>query len=99
MIVLDTHIWVWWVDGSTRLTPGQVQHLRAYEAAGLGVSVISCWEVAKLVEVGGCQDSRLSARQNTDVNDTGVAAHTRRLTSRLPGSVWGAESLKVVEME
>jgi PIN domain nuclease of toxin-antitoxin system len=52
MIVLDTHIWVWWVDGSTRLTPGQVQHLRTYEAAGLGVSVISCWEVAKLVEVG-----------------------------------------------
>jgi PIN domain nuclease of toxin-antitoxin system len=52
MIVLDTHIWVWWVDRSTRLTPDQVQHLRTYEAAGLGVSVISCWEVAKLVEVG-----------------------------------------------
>ena len=52
MIVLDTHIWVWWVDGSTRLTPDQVQHLRTYETAGLSVSVISCWEVAKLVEVG-----------------------------------------------
>lgn len=52
MIVLDTHIWVWWVDGSTRLTPDQVQRLRTYEAAGLGVSVISCWEMAKLVEVG-----------------------------------------------
>lgn len=48
MIVLDTHIWVWWVDGSTRLTPDQVQHLRTYEAAGLGVSVISCWEVANV---------------------------------------------------
>jgi hypothetical protein len=32
MIMLDTHIWVWWVDGSTRLTPDQIQHLRTYEA-------------------------------------------------------------------
>ncbi|MBN1891004.1 MAG: type II toxin-antitoxin system VapC family toxin [Thermoflexales bacterium] len=52
MIVLDTHVWVWWVDGSARLTQNQTQHLRAHEADGLGVSVISCWEVAKLVEVG-----------------------------------------------
>ena len=52
MIVLDTHIWVWWVDGSARLTRSQVRHLRAGEATGLGVSVISCWEVAKLVEIG-----------------------------------------------
>ena len=51
MIVLDTHIWVWWVDGNARLTQSQLQHLRTGEATGLGVSVISCWEVAKLVEV------------------------------------------------
>jgi PIN domain nuclease of toxin-antitoxin system len=52
MILLDTHIWVWWVHGDARLTPTQLQHLRANEKTGLGVSVISCWEVAKLVEVG-----------------------------------------------
>jgi PIN domain nuclease of toxin-antitoxin system len=52
MIVLDTHIWVWWVNGSVELSPGKTQILAACQADGLGVSVISCWEVAKLVEKG-----------------------------------------------
>lgn len=52
MIVLDTHIWVWWVHGDSRLTMNQFGHLQANESQGLGVSVISCWEVAKLVEKG-----------------------------------------------
>lgn len=51
MILLDTHIWVWWVDGNPQLTPGQRRHIEANETSGLGVSVISRWEVAKLVEV------------------------------------------------
>ncbi|MBN1875011.1 MAG: type II toxin-antitoxin system VapC family toxin [Anaerolineae bacterium] len=52
MIVLDTHIWVWWVDGSTHLTNSQLELIHQHLSDGLGVSVISCWEVAKLVEVG-----------------------------------------------
>ena len=55
MIVLDTHIWVWWVNGSAELTAGQRQALQAHSGAGLGVSIISCWEVAKLVERGRLQ--------------------------------------------
>ncbi|TMQ34907.1 MAG: type II toxin-antitoxin system VapC family toxin [Planctomycetota bacterium] len=51
MILLDTHIFVWWVDGSPQLTPAQRKHLEGSETSGLGVSVISCWEVAKLVEL------------------------------------------------
>jgi PIN domain nuclease of toxin-antitoxin system len=52
VILLDTHIWIWWVAGDARLTAAQRQHLEDHEATGLGVSVISCWEVAKLVELG-----------------------------------------------
>jgi len=52
MIVLDTHIWVWWVHGDPRLTARQNQWLQQHESQGLGVCVISCWEVAKLVEYG-----------------------------------------------
>lgn len=52
MIVLDTHIWVWWVDGDARLTARQLDFISQHAPEGLGVSVISCWEVAKLVEVG-----------------------------------------------
>lgn len=50
MIVLDTHIWVWWVHGDSHLTATHRQALEAHEQTGLGISAISCWEVAKLVE-------------------------------------------------
>jgi PIN domain nuclease of toxin-antitoxin system len=52
MIVLDTHIWVWWVDENPQLSQRHVQCIQDNEQEGLGVSAISCWEVAKLVERG-----------------------------------------------
>ncbi|BAY11291.1 type II toxin-antitoxin system VapC family toxin [Calothrix sp. NIES-2098] len=52
MIVLDTHIWVWWVQGDARLTKKYQNWLQQYESQGLGISIMSCWEVAKLVEIG-----------------------------------------------
>ncbi|MCD4739385.1 MAG: type II toxin-antitoxin system VapC family toxin [Anaerolineae bacterium] len=52
MMVLDTHIWVWWMNGAKRLRANQLEFIRQHTPGGLGVSVISCWEVAKLVEVG-----------------------------------------------
>lgn len=50
MIVLDTHVRVWWVHGDSHLISQQNQWLQQYESQGLGVSAISCWEAAKLVE-------------------------------------------------
>ncbi len=50
MIVLDTHIWVWWVHADAQLSNDHHAYLQTHEAQGLGVSIISCWEVAKLVE-------------------------------------------------
>ena len=52
MILLDTHIWIWWVNDDKRLTPALRKVIEDNKADGLGVSIISCWEVAKLVEVG-----------------------------------------------
>lgn len=52
MIVLDTHIWVWWVHGDASLPAPMRTLLDASEPTGLGVSAISCWEVCKLVERG-----------------------------------------------
>jgi PIN domain nuclease of toxin-antitoxin system len=52
MIVLDTHTWVWWVHGDERLTQTQVDVITVNETNVVGVSAISCWEVAKLVEYG-----------------------------------------------
>jgi PIN domain nuclease of toxin-antitoxin system len=52
VIVLDSHIWVWWVLGNPKLSPEHHKVLQEAEGEGLGVSIISCWEVAKLVELG-----------------------------------------------
>ena len=51
MIVLDTHIWVWWVHSDKRLTQTQAELIFANESGVIGISMISLWEVAKLVEL------------------------------------------------
>ena len=52
MIVLDTHIWVWWVHGDPSLPVSSRALLDSSEQTGIAVSAISCWEIAKLVERG-----------------------------------------------
>jgi len=47
MILLDTHAWIWWAGESPRLSPRARQAID--ETDELGISVISCWEVAMLV--------------------------------------------------
>ena len=55
MILLDTHIWIWWMDDPDHL-PHEYQEYLAFRNDGeLAVSVISCWEVAKLVELNRLQ--------------------------------------------
>ncbi len=51
MIVLDTHVWVWWVHGDERLTETQAEVIETNETNVIGVSAISCWEIAKLVGI------------------------------------------------
>ena len=48
MILLDTHIWVWWVQGDPRLGEDVLRELDGRGEKGIGVSVFSCWEVAML---------------------------------------------------
>jgi len=52
VILLDTHIWVWWVSQPDRLQPRHREILDLGPDRAFGVSIISCWEVAKLVEYG-----------------------------------------------
>ncbi len=48
MIVLDTHAWIWYVTDSLKLPSAARQAID--QAEQLGVHIISCWEVAMLVE-------------------------------------------------
>jgi PIN domain nuclease of toxin-antitoxin system len=50
VIVIDTHIWIWWVHDAPQLTSRYKETLAKQGSDSVGVSIISCWEVAKLVE-------------------------------------------------
>ena len=52
MILLDTHIWYWWVGESPRLLDAQRALIDAHRPNGLGLSIISVWEVAKKNQLG-----------------------------------------------
>lgn len=51
MIVLDTHIWVWNVQGDKRLSRDQQELIQRHESNEIGISAISLWEVAKAVDL------------------------------------------------
>ncbi len=48
MIVLDTHIWLWWAGENSELTDEYEELIRSRQEEGIGVSSISCWEIALL---------------------------------------------------
>lgn len=50
MIVLDTHVWLWWTAAPDRLSQPARDAIDAAER--FGVATISCWEVAMLAESG-----------------------------------------------
>lgn len=73
MIVIDTHIWLWWVHGDERLPKPLDDLIRNEETNGLGVSAISCWGIA-LLEAHGrlklslpCQDWLSAALQTRGI--------------------------------
>lgn len=57
--VLDTHVWVWWLDGDARLEPTVRKQLEDLPSEQRPIiSDISLWEVAMLVGRGRLQLDR-----------------------------------------
>ncbi len=52
MIILDTHAWIWWVLDDEKLSPRQQAIIKENESGEIGISAISIWEAARLVELG-----------------------------------------------
>lgn len=52
LILLDTHMWYWWVGDSPRLLRRHRELIEAHCLEGLGLSIISVWEVAKKHQLG-----------------------------------------------
>jgi PIN domain nuclease of toxin-antitoxin system len=51
LIVLDTHTWIWWVHADPHLPAAAEKLIRETPATDRIVSIISCWEIAKLIEL------------------------------------------------
>ena len=58
MILLDTHVWVRWLNRDPHFPQDCSEVIAAAQADGIGVSVISCWEVAMLVAKGRLELSK-----------------------------------------
>lgn len=52
MILIDTHIWLWWAFNPKRLSKPQQDAIHAHQETTIGVCSISCWEVAQLDQLG-----------------------------------------------
>ncbi|MEE8525923.1 MAG: type II toxin-antitoxin system VapC family toxin [Thermoanaerobaculia bacterium] len=60
MIVLDTHVWIWWVSEPDRLSSGA--HATITNARQVGICPISIWEISTKEAKG-----RLSLDRDLDV--------------------------------
>ena len=70
--LLDTHTWIWWVDGNRRLAPRVLKRLDGLtNNQRPRLSAISLWEAATLVSLG-----RLELRTSFDMWITRAAAAT-----------------------
>ena len=53
MIVLDTHVWLWWISNPENLSKSAAKAIsKAVDENGIILSSISTWEIALLVEKG-----------------------------------------------
>jgi PIN domain nuclease of toxin-antitoxin system len=50
LILLDTHVWIWWLSESSLLSKPAARAIRS--ARSIGVSAISCWELTLLLKKG-----------------------------------------------
>jgi PIN domain nuclease of toxin-antitoxin system len=48
IVVLDTHIWIWWLNNNEQLSKQAINYIET--APRVLVSVVSCFEIAQLVK-------------------------------------------------
>lgn len=71
MILLDTHVLIWWIEGSGRLSPAAVTAIEGQRPAL--VSPISFWEVAVLAGRGRVVVDREVSQWCRDLLSAGAA--------------------------
>lgn len=101
MIVLDTHVWFFWVNDSLEeLSKNAIDSIQSDET--LGVSIISCWEIAMLVAK---ERLKLSMDVQSWVNQAlkypaikllNIDPEIAVLSTRLPGQFHGDPADRII---
>ncbi|MCG8607788.1 type II toxin-antitoxin system VapC family toxin [bacterium] len=90
MIVLDTHIWFYFVNDGSEKLPAEAQKA-ILDNDVLGVSIISCWEIAMLVAKErlrfsiDVQDWIIQALKYKGIKLIELTPEIAVLSARLPG--------------
>ncbi len=95
-IILDTHAWIWLMEGSQALSRNALARIRQAEKAQLiGISVISTWEVAMLEGKGrlsfsiDCHDWIQQSLSAPGIKLIDLTPDIAVASTRLPGSFHG----------
>ncbi len=93
MILLDTHVWIWWVQDPDRLPVAARRRLEAEEPdGGLVVSAVSFWEISLKCAIGKLElpmDVRswlAAARQYPGIRVVHLSAEVATESTMLPGT-------------
>ena len=94
MIILDTHAWIYWVNDSKKeLSTKVIKTIQKNDS--IGISIISCWEVAMLVTKERLKlsiDIQLwidEALKYPGVTLLNISPEIAVLSTRLPGNFHG----------
>ena len=95
-ILLDTHVWLWAMAGSSNLTKGfGVNFEKILKMNGVLISPMSIWEIGMLVDKGRIEldmDVLDWVNQALDIPGTQLCSMAPRMliqSSRLPGDIHG----------
>ncbi len=93
MILLDTHVWPWWVQDPDRIKESARRRLDAEESQnGLLVSAVSFWEIALKASIGklvlpmDVQTWLAKARAYPGIRVVPLSAEAAVESTQLPGS-------------
>lgn len=104
LLVLDTHVWIWLVNGDERLQSSKTLPLieEAAELSSVHVSAISVWEVSMLEAKNrisfsiDCLDWIRQALEAPGISLVPLTPEIAVLSSRLPGSFHGDPADRII---
>lgn len=104
LLILDTHIWVWLLNGDAdRLSQDGIEAIAEASASGqIGICAISVWEVGMLEAKGrlrlsqGCLDWVRAALSAPGIRLLALTPEIAIESSRLPGQLQGDSADRIL---